>query len=601
MRLSVRGRTSLVAATVAAASSAVACIVVSPAPPSWPLVEQLMVVAGAAIAAALMGWLITGFLLRPLGRITRDVEAIASGELGRPIEPPGDAELGTLAQAVDSISDLLMRSLDRLQLELGVNEELNRRLNGSVPDQSDTDPTDGSTGKTLARGVADRSEMEALLRSSQLRLSDMISFLPDATLVIDATGRVIAWNHAMELLTGVGAQRVLGTDYETYSLPFYGSATPLLANALLEGDQVPDRYTSVQRHDSTVTAEAFAPMLGDYGSHLSVTARVLVDSNGHVAGAIESIRDITAGKLAGEALKESEERMRAVFQNPAVGATLMTGSGEYVQVNERWAEMLAYEPDELIGRNLIDVTHPDDIATDYEQIEKLLEGQVDTYRIEKRYIRKDGGVVWTDTSISALRDDHGHPRNLIGIMADITDRKKAEDDLRALSMRDGLTGLPNRRAFEERLEDEWRRSLRTGDPLSLLMVDVDRFKEYNDVNGHIAGDECLKALGNLLEDTFQRATDFAARWGGEEFAVVLGSTEEDEAAKGAERLRAAMEEMGVRRHPQHAGVVTVSVGVATARPELGHTPDSLVRAADDALYASKRAGRNRVSVGSLEN
>jgi len=221
--------------------------------------------------------------------------------------------------------------------------------------------------------------------------------------------------------------------------------------------------------------------------------------------------------------------------------------------------------------------------------------------VEQRLRTKTGEWRWVlSRGRCVTRDDDGQPLRVAGTYLDITERKRLEDELRARSVRDGLTGLSNRRAYDERLDQEWRRAARAARPLSLIMCDVDRFKPFNDRYGHLAGDECLKRLAAVILRTFQRATDFPARWGGEEFAVVLAETDHEAALQAAERLRRAVQRESIPRDDLPTGVVTVSVGVATARPEPETGPDPVETAADEALYEAKHAGRNRVAAKRAE-
>jgi diguanylate cyclase (GGDEF)-like protein len=174
-----------------------------------------------------------------------------------------------------------------------------------------------------------------------------------------------------------------------------------------------------------------------------------------------------------------------------------------------------------------------------------------------------------------------------------------------LSYVDGLTGLANRRRFDEVLGEEWRRAARSGLPLSLVMLDIDFFKRYNDRYGHQRGDDCLRRVASTLAGTVRRVGDLASRYGGEEFAVLLPLTAGREALRVAETIRGAVAALGMEHHDsQIAPHVTVSVGVATARPRpADHTPEDpagLVAAADGALYEAKRLGRDRVSVAISE-
>jgi diguanylate cyclase (GGDEF)-like protein len=169
----------------------------------------------------------------------------------------------------------------------------------------------------------------------------------------------------------------------------------------------------------------------------------------------------------------------------------------------------------------------------------------------------------------------------------------ANRQLRQLSVTDPLTGLANRRQLGDRLQAEWQRALRAGTALAVAMIDVDHFKLFNDHYGHPAGDVCLQRVAAAVSDTV-RAEDIVARYGGEEFAIVLAGRDAGEARTAAERVRAAVESLGLPHVKSAAGHVTVSIGVAAVIPDVTSSADELIAAADARLYQAKRAGRNRV-------
>jgi two-component system, chemotaxis family, response regulator WspR len=180
-------------------------------------------------------------------------------------------------------------------------------------------------------------------------------------------------------------------------------------------------------------------------------------------------------------------------------------------------------------------------------------------------------------------------------LIEMTRRLAATNEaLQHLSSSDALTGLANRRRFDEFLEAEWRRTMRDGEWLSLVIVDIDHFKGYNDAFGHQAGDECLRRVAGALAESAHRPTDLAARYGGEEFALVLSETDPEGAAVVAETLRSRVEALSIPHLGNGCGsVVTVSLGVAGTVPNAESTPALLVAAADHALYRAKTDGRNR--------
>ncbi len=172
--------------------------------------------------------------------------------------------------------------------------------------------------------------------------------------------------------------------------------------------------------------------------------------------------------------------------------------------------------------------------------------------------------------------------------------QKSELRYRELANADALTGLANRRAFDERLEEEWHRAVAQAQPLALLLIDVDLFKSYNDIYGHVGGDECLRCIAKVIANTLQDKADIAARFGGEEFAVILPNTQLDKAMQVAESIREAVAAMKVPHSGNQSGIQTISVGVAAGVPDRNAPLISLLTASDHALYRAKYLGRNRV-------
>jgi diguanylate cyclase (GGDEF)-like protein len=178
--------------------------------------------------------------------------------------------------------------------------------------------------------------------------------------------------------------------------------------------------------------------------------------------------------------------------------------------------------------------------------------------------------------------------------------KRKTDMLESLSYRDGLTGVFNRRQFDVVIESEWKRALRFGDPLSVILIDIDSFKPYNDNYGHLFGDECLKVVALALSSTLRRSTDFFARYGGEEFVVVLPKTPLDKALIVAESIRCTVLDLRIEHaYSVVAPYVTVSLGVASTIPSRAIDHRQLLGAADNALYRAKEAGRNTIKYREL--
>jgi diguanylate cyclase (GGDEF)-like protein/PAS domain S-box-containing protein len=196
---------------------------------------------------------------------------------------------------------------------------------------------------------------------------------------------------------------------------------------------------------------------------------------------------------------------------------------------------------------------------------------------------------------SPLFDEAGRMSAVVETLRDLTDEKMARIALEQLATRDGLTGLANRRCFDDTLHAEWARAQRQQQPLSLLMVDVDNFKAYNDANGHLGGDECLKRIARAVASEM-RANDLVARYGGEEFAVILPNQSLKGAAVVAERIRCRVEQLQLPNPLAPGQRVTVSIGAATAIATPHNEASQLVAIADAALYRAKHMGRNRISL-----
>jgi diguanylate cyclase (GGDEF)-like protein len=203
-------------------------------------------------------------------------------------------------------------------------------------------------------------------------------------------------------------------------------------------------------------------------------------------------------------------------------------------------------------------------------------------------------VIWVGQNVTLTFSGTGEPLGYQAIVRDVSEQRANEDALQQLSLSDALTGIGNRRCFDDFLDREWRRAARERTSLALVMCDVDFFKKYNDRYGHPAGDEVLKAVGQALGTTVKRPTDLATRYGGEEFALLLPDTTPEGALHLAEQARAAVAALGILHEESHHQHVSLSLGVAIIQPTPGSNAALLVQAADRALYQAKEAGRNQV-------
>lgn len=269
--------------------------------------------------------------------------------------------------------------------------------------------------------------------------------------------------------------------------------------------------------------------------------------------------------------------------------------------------MTGWSPEEMLSQQSRDIVHPNDKAMAAAVVGSLLAGRADAL-IECRIRKKDGEYLWVEANLHAIKDENnGAPVGFLNMVRDISARKHAEEELQsaykaleALAVTDPLTRLANRRQFDHCLATEWRRGFREQQPLSLLMIDADWFKSYNDTYGHPRGDSCLKQIAESAQDVVTRAGDLVARIGGEEFAVLLPNTSNEGALEVADRICEALRERKLPHRTNPVGYMTVSVGCATMIPGLGQHSATLIQRADDAMYAAKRNGRNQVYSASNE-
>jgi diguanylate cyclase (GGDEF)-like protein/PAS domain S-box-containing protein len=309
------------------------------------------------------------------------------------------------------------------------------------------------------------------------------------------------------------------------------------------------------------------------------------------------------------ALRESEMRFRLIAENGSDVVSLLDVQGRVIYVSPSCERVLGFLPEEMLRMAPFAIVHPDDSERMERHYNQLLRGEPVT-SIQCRMLHKTGRHIWLDMMWRAVMGPDGTVSRLQVSSRDITDSKQyekrleetqrklrvhqeklyeANSRLEALAATDGLTGLKNRRAFEERLEEEVGRNRRHGHPVSLVILDIDHFKAFNDTFGHPKGDEVLRNVGRLLKRAM-REIDFVARYGGEEFAIILPHTTREGATGLAERLRGVIEDATWDDRP-----ITASMGVASISREAS-TAEALLDHADRALYRSKQAGRNRVTV-----
>ncbi len=435
--------------------------------------------------------------------------------------------------------------------------------------------------KQWHRGTEQRSEL-SLLNQFQESVIDNASIWIN---VLDPSANVVVWNKAAEQISGYTREEVLGNPeiWEwLYPDPYYRAEITQTALDILDwGSEVEGFETYIMTKDGKEKV-------------ISWNSRRFFDEQGMITGSIAIGQDVTASKQVELALVESERQLATLMANlPGMAYRCLNDQSWTMKFVSNGCQLLTgYTPSALLNNRDLSydsIIHRDDrLNVKYEVNQALAEDR--SFAIEYRILRKDGQEIWVWEQGQKV---HVSGNNYIeGIIIDISKRKAMEHELQLLATHDILTGLYNRREMERQLKEELIRAQRYNRSLSLLWIDVDHFKAINDCFGHQAGDEVLRQLGELLESSI-RTMDYAARYGGEELAVVLPEMEQAVVMEMAERLRWLVESKRMKINESSQTNITISVGVATY-PVHGTTVEELLEAADQAMYRAKKNGRNQV-------
>lgn len=435
------------------------------------------------------------------------------------------------------------------------------------------------------------------------KLRNVIDSAYEAIAFQDREGRYLLFNRAAENFTGILSSEVIGKT----SKEVFGS----LAN---EATYSIERQVLATGEICTVEEELALPV----GNRIFLTTRSPYrDRTGQIQGLVTVARDITEIKAAQKQIAIKHERLAMAARVGGLGIWDFDIRSGRLYCDERWYRIMGRSLNQPI--RTVDefkaIIHPEDVerATEVDNtVEELIRDNRD-YEIIFRILWPNGEVR-TVRSVACLTDVvDGNPTRAVGFVIDVTEMQHAEEKLKAalfaleeanqalslekiklesLSLHDGLTGIINRRGFDKELKRAFKDALRTREPLAIALIDVDCFKQYNDLYGHVLGDEALCVVAQTLNSVLKRPADIAARYGGEEFALLFPDTSNLE-----HLLREACEKVALLGLP-HAGSnvashLTISCGGIVATTFDGLNPKELIVRCDTALYRAKQSGRNR--------
>lgn len=543
---------------------------------------------------------------RTLVEYSPDAIVVHNGERILYVNPACVAILGASSRD-ELIGQLVMErippsqhtySRERIELTLkesktlGLREELFTRMDGTIIDVEVLSTPFVYEGKpalqTIFRDISEKKQAERELYKVQEQYRSVVKHIKEVIFQTDDAGCWTFLNPAWEETTGYSVAESIGTSFLGYVHPDDRENIQQLLQQLME------QKTAFCRNQMRYLTKE-----GGF-RWIEAFARLTRDDQGNIIGISGTLNDITQRKEAEEELRRSEERFRLLTEYSSDLIALLDRTGKILYASPASQEIVQYEPEELVGKGIDSLIHSEDYKPVMRNLNEMNEDNKTTLTFRVR--RKNDEYVWIESSIKLLHREDQQESQFIAVSRNITERKLAElklqeanELLQRLSTVDGLTGIANRRAFDQKLNMEWSNSRRNFMPLSLIMMDIDFFKAYNDTYGHQGGDECLQKVAVAIQNTIQRNADLVCRYGGEEFAAILPETDEDGARFVAEKIRQVIEDLGI----PHTGSkispsVTLSLGIATMIPDGNRVPADLLAAADQALYQAKQSGRNQV-------
>jgi diguanylate cyclase (GGDEF)-like protein/PAS domain S-box-containing protein len=430
--------------------------------------------------------------------------------------------------------------------------------------------------------ITEMKEANRALEEAEARFGNAFDEAPIGMALISPPGGFLRVNSELVRMTGYSQEQLLAMNLQELSAPDELAETLELIRRVLEGEA---RTFSVERRYRRSDGEL---------AWVDLSVSVVRDESGPLY-MVAQIEDVSERRRADEAVRAAEARFRSAFDSAPIGMVITDLDGRFEHVNPALCDITGYSREELEDMNFHTITPPEDLVQSDRAVEQMIRGELSVHRTEKRYIHADGHLVPIEISATVVRDADGQPLKFLTQIQDITERKLFEGRLQHLADHDSLTGLFNRRRFEEELERELALAERYGASAAVLAIDIDNFKYINDSLGHSTGDQLIARVGEALVARL-RKTDVIARLGGDEFAVILPHADEDEASGVAESLLQAVGSVDLQAIGSRGRNVTASIGISVFEPGSRLSADELLVEADIAMYDAKEAGRARATV-----
>ena len=429
--------------------------------------------------------------------------------------------------------------------------------------------------RQIKQELVERQQAEQALRASEERFRYVFDYSKAGMNLLDTDYKYLKVNKAFCEMTGYSEEELLAHNFKGITHPDDIESNSTWVNKLLAGEvnyfYMQKRYI---RKDGGIL-------------HADLTVSAMRDANGKLMYGIAIIQDITDRVQAQRKLLLLS---RAVENSPAI-VVITDPNGAIEYVNRKFTAITGYSMEEAIGQNPRILKSGRQTKEFYEQLwATILAGN--EWRGEMYNKKKNGEIFLEQVSISPIKDEHGAISNFVAVNEDITDNRKSEEVIWKQANFDALTGLPNRRMFRNRLEQEIRKASRAGLPIALMFIDLDHFKEINDTMGHDVGDMLLIEAAHRIADCV-RTTDIVARLGGDEFTVLLAELED---VGSVERIATCITQKLAApfRLKNEMSYVSASIGI-TLYPNDADTLEGLFKNADQAMYVAKNQGRNRHS------